>query len=123
MKNLMVILLLLGAKFASADIVVKHDTANGYYYCDISPVVCQVGKDTTTRLSCVLFNDNNINKAVIAYALRNDDGITQCYGNITLCDSNYTAFRELCEDTDSLLKVKFLYNFISDRIPQIQPVD
>lgn len=123
MKNVLIIALLFCAKFASADIVVKKDTVGGYYYCDITPVNCQIGMDTVTRLSFVTFADNNIDNATVAYFLKNGSGVTQCMGNLTISDTTYAEYREICEDGDTMYKAKFIYNYISSQIPQIIPIE
>lgn len=123
MKYILLALMMIVGKVASADIIVHKDTVGGYYYCDITPIVCQVGSDTVSRLSFTNYGGNGIDESTIAYMLRSPNGITQCVGNLTLSGTNYAAYRAICEEGDTMNRAKFIYNYISNQIPQIQPVE
>lgn len=121
-KIIIALLIVFTAKVSTATITVHHDNTNGYYYCNITPVVCQIGSDTSTRLEAITFGDNNINQCQIAFTLRSANGNSQCVKNLNLQGSDYVTYRQLCESTDTTLRIKFIYEYIHDQMPNINPL-
>jgi hypothetical protein len=117
MKHFFFIVALIAFRFTSyADIPVYRDTVGGYYYCQIQPTTCAIGRDTVSRMSFVTFSQDEITQCTIAYMMRDTSGITQCSGNITMDGDTYRDFRELCEEEDSFFKAQFIYTFVANRL-------
>lgn len=123
MKNLLIFILMLTARAALADIVVHKSAMSGYYYCDITPYLCDVcGGDTATQLSINIVSDNAVDECEIYWVLYSSTGSNRWNGNIAIVGSTYRDLRGVDCSADSFARAKFLYNYVHSVKPAIAPI-
>lgn len=105
MKNIIIILACaLLSVHASAQAVNIHND-NGIVYCN-SVISSIKTDDSTKKLSITTFNDNQIDHAVIYFAIRDSAFSVITSGNYDLCGSDYATWTN----------VSYLYNFVANKI-------
>lgn len=105
MKNIIIILACaLFSVHAGAQAVNIHND-NGIVYCN-SVISSIKTDDSTKKLSITTFNDNQIDHAMIYFAIRDSGFNITNSGNYDLSGNDYTTWTN----------VSYLYNFVASKI-------